>query len=812
MYQLDSTQKSFDFYNNKVSQDVWGLKYKRRNEATLNDTLIRVASAVFHDDEAMASRAHSLMADGIFLPGGRVLAGAGLEEHDSTLSNCFVMGTIDDSLEGIMSSLRESAITTKFGGGIGLDFGTLRPKGAKIKTASYFAGGPVAFMKLWDAMGHALEAGGNRRGGKMAVMPVSHPDVLEFIEAKSKGGVLTSFNISVGVTDDFMKAVATDSMWAFKSEHPRHDHDDETVNGKEYVWSQMPAREVWDRIISNTYKYSEPGVLFIDRANSLNNLAYREYMAATNPCGEQWLPPYGSCNLGHINLARLVNKPFTKIATIDYITLQHAVNVAVTFLDRMLDKSKYPLDEQYIESQKVRRIGLGITGLADMLAQLGVPYNSPEAHSVVSGLMEAIANQAYIQSAELAKQHGPFPDYNFVVFIDAPFVQRLSASVRQAIIEYGIRNGVLLSIAPTGTVSTVFGDVSSGCEPHFSHRTVRKIKVKDENHNDTWAEYTSYSYAVRMYAHAMGVTEEAAYAIIANNPESFPTAQTITVDDHLQMVGVLQHWVDSAISKTINCPEDITLEEFKQVYMDAYKLGCKGCATYRPSIERGAVLISGDAKQVEKISAVELSPGMYEATIESAVLASASDSAATTTPHGSSTKGRTRAYGSDYKRGFVMEGKTYKLRWPDLPSPIFVTINHDEDGHPLEIFISSKNAMHNEWTVALSVLTSKLLQYGAPLSDVAEQLKQIVLSTSTAYDNGRHYSSLVSRIGHLLEDHERSTKPKEKLVVQLQLDTTHLQQQLQALTGDVCKFCTSRNVVRVEGCLKCNDCGNSKCD
>lgn len=786
---FDSNQAEFPIHSDPFCQFIWGLKYRREDEGSMHATITRVCQDVLGEGHPAYFETADLIDKGILLPGGRILAGGGLPHHHSTLMNCYVMGEIEDSLDGIMKCLHESAITTKYGGGIGMNFGSIRPKGARIKTAPYAAGGPISFMKIWDAMGHALEAGGNRRGGKMAVLPVWHPDVLEFVTCKQTAGVLTSFNISVGVTEAFMSAVENNQWWDLYHWHPPIDREPIETYGVtsdplplRYVWAKVRARDLWEKIIRNTYDHAEPGVLFLDRMNSENNLRYREKITATNPCGEQPLPPYGACNLGSINLARLVSKPFTNVAVINWEMLKFATRHAITFLDCVLDKTQYPLEKQFIESHWVRRIGLGITGLADMLAQLNIPYDSDEGSKTASLVMGTIAVAAYEQSVKLARQLGRFPAFDAEHYCEAPFIKRLPEALQQEIKEHGTRNGVLLSIAPTGTISSVFGDVSSGCEPTFDHKMIRRIKVKDASHNDVFEPRTQYSYTVRMLAQVMDLPIEQAYDRVINDPARYPTAQTISVDAHLRMVAALQPWVDSAISKTINIPVDMPFEDFERVYLDAHRLGCKGCTTYRPSETRDAVIISARTEVPKNKGEVAPPP----------------------TQHGSPLSMQ------PLHRGYKMDGSTYKLRWPDLPSPLFVTINQDDDG-PKEIFISSTNALNNEWTTAVALLVSKLLQAGVPLMEVAGHLKRIVLSTSTSYDNGRHYPSLVARIGHLLEEHV--TNGQHKLTVAVKIDTKKVQEAIdQTISSLRCKFCQSLNTVMQEGCLKCNDCGNAKCD
>jgi ribonucleoside-diphosphate reductase alpha chain len=785
---------TFDWYRSSaICENVWELKYKRETEIGLMYTIDRVSRAIGEDGTAFAMMIHRLMSNAIWFPAGRVIAGAGLPHHDSTLSNCYVMGVLEDSLPSIMKTLEESAWTQKFGGGIGVDFTPLRPKGAEIKTAAYFAGGPIAFMGMWDAMGHALEAGGNRRGGKMAVMAVHHPDIKEFITAKRERGVLTSFNMSVLITDEFMQAVATNKHWCLYSEHRRMGEEGAPLmidkSGKSYyVWDDMPARELWEFIMDSTYKYSEPGVIFVDRLNDTNPLYYREKITCTNPCGEQPLPPYGACNLGSINLARIVKNPFKISCEIDWALLDIATKYGVIALDRVLDITRHPLDQQHQESMNTRRIGLGITGLADMLAQLGVPYGSQDAERIASDVMKRVTNVAYMTSARLAAHAKlPFPAYSKSHYTAGAFFKRLDPDVQQQILATGLRNGVILSIAPTGTISTVFGDVSSGCEPHFDHKTIRRIKVKDEQNNDTFKSIDTYSYTVRLYAHVHKCTNEEAYKKIVGKLKAYyPTAQTLSPSQHVGIQGALQHWVDSSISKTINVPEDIEPTQLANVYLEAYNAGCKGCTTYRPSETRDAVLIAATPEVIELVEVKE------------------STSTSTSTPVPTTYNGNGRPE--------ILHGVTHKIRWPDLKSPVYFTVNHLPDGRPWEVFIASKNAQFSEWSVALSVMISMLLQRGVEAGDVAEHLRGITLSQSTAWIDGRLYGSIISRLGELLGGHP------ERVAYQAVQAGTH-----QALLKEVadskdapaffrrCSFCNSTNIRIVEGCDKCDDCGQSKC-
>jgi ribonucleoside-diphosphate reductase alpha chain len=458
-----------------ISQQIWDMKYRLKaadgtaRERTLADTWARVARAAAKAEakatrQLWAERFAAAMADFAFLPAGRILAGAGTR-RSVTLFNCFVLGRIDDDLSAIFENVKEAALTMQQGGGIGHDFSTLRPRGALVKSIGADASGPVSFMEVWDAMCRTIMSAGARRGAMMATLRCDHPDIEAFIEAKADPHRLRNFNLSVLVTDAFIKAVREDAAW------------DLVFAGK--VYRTLPARALWDRMMRATYDYAEPGVVFIDRINAENNLAYCEEICATNPCGEQPLPAYGACLLGSINLARLVDKPFMPGAQLDLARLEALVHLSVRFLDDIIDVSNYPLLPQKKEALAKRRIGLGVTGLADALIMCGARYGTPAAVALAEQWMGALNVAAYAATAELAREKGAFPLYNAERFLTAPNLAKLPERVRAQVAQFGARNGLLTSIAPTGTISLLAGNVSSGIEPIFDFRHERRVLQRD---------------------------------------------------------------------------------------------------------------------------------------------------------------------------------------------------------------------------------------------------------------------------------------------------------------------------------------------
>ena len=574
-----------------ISREIWDIKYRYRLadgtiiDHTIEDTWRRVAHAAAaveapHAREKWAKAFYDILHGFRFLPGGRILAGAGTR-RDVTLFNCFVMGDVEDSVAGIFDALKESALTMEAGGGIGVDFSTIRPKGAIIEKLDATAAGPVAFMDVWDAMCRTIMAAGARRGAMMGVLACDHPDIEEFITAKRTPGRLTNFNMSVLITDAFMQAVERDADWPLK-------HAGKTVK-------TLPARQLFDAIMRATYDHAEPGVIFVDTINRENNLWWLEHIHATNPCGEQPLPPYGSCLLGSVNLTRFVRHPFADDAALDEQALCEVVRTAVRLLDNAIDISRYPLKAQRAEAHAKRRIGLGITGLADALAMVGLRYGSQEAANTASGWMACIERAAYEASIDLAREKGPFPLFDAQQYAACGHASRLPEDLKARIRENGIRNALLTSIAPTGTISLLAGNVSSGIEPIFALEYVRRLRLPD----GTSREELLQDYAVRLWRHMFGNRPL---------PDVFVTVEDLHWRDHLRMQAALQQHVDSAISKTINLPQDIPFEDFREVYHAAWRAGLKGCTTYRPNPVTGAVLTPVSGAHEHPSSAAAPSP------------------------------------------------------------------------------------------------------------------------------------------------------------------------------------------------------------
>ena len=756
-----------------IAEQIWDMKYRFKQadgtalDITVEDTWRRIArdlASVESDPETWEETFYAALEDFKFLPAGRITAGAGTA-RSVTLFNCFVMGTVPDSMGGIFDMLKEAALTMQQGGGIGYDFSTIRPKGAAVSGVAADASGPLSFMDVWDAMCRTIMSAGSRRGAMMATMRCDHPDIEDFITAKSDAARLRMFNVSVLVTDPFMDAVKADGSW------------DLVFDGK--VYQTVQARDLWNKIMQATYDYAEPGVIFIDRINAANNLNYCETIAATNPCGEQPLPPYGACLLGSINLARLVNDPFGEAAALDDDQLSELVGTAVRMMDNVVDASRFPLEAQAREAQAKRRIGLGVTGLADALLMVGLRYGSDAAAAQTEAWLKAIARAAYLASVQLAQEKGAFPLFDAEGFLASGAMQAMDADVRDAVAEHGIRNALLTSIAPTGTISLYAGNVSSGIEPVFAYAYTRKVLQKDGSRT----EEEVVDYAVQLWRDKFGD---------ADLPDYFVNAQTLQPAEHVKMQAAAQKWVDSSISKTINCPEDISFDAFKDVYMAAWDQGCKGCTTYRPNDVTGSVL---------SVSEETADKGAQDVV--------ATDDAEPMQPHGD-----VIYMAEPLDRPSALEGNTYKVKWPDSEHALYITINDLVIGghrRPFEVFINSKNMEHFAWTVALTRMISAVFRRGGDVSFVVEELKAVFDPRGGAWMNGKYVPSILAAIGGVIERHLVAIGFIDGEGMGLKSDPRAEVVNLDAPRGKACPSCGQYDLHMVEGCMTCLSCGYSKC-
>ena len=747
-----------------ISQQIWDMKYRLKDqngtflEQTVQDTWHRIAKALSEvetEPKKWETIFYNALTDFKFLPAGRITAGSGTKRN-VTLFNCFVMGVIPDSMSGIFDMLKEAALTMQQGGGIGYDFSTIRPKGSLVKGIAADASGPVSFMDVWDSMCRTIMSAGSRRGAMMATMRCDHPDIEEFIAAKSDSQKLRMFNLSVLVTDAFMDAVKKGEDWKL------------IYNNK--VYSVIKAADLWDQIMRATYNFAEPGVIFIDRINATNNLSYCETITATNPCGEQPLPPYGACLLGSINLAKLVEQPFDKNAYLDVSQLEDLVSTAVRMMDNVIEVSQFPLEAQKLEAKNKRRIGLGVTGLADALLMVGLRYGSDEAVKKTEKWMKTIALSAYKASINLAEEKGAFPLFDPEKFIVSGKMIQMDEDVKQAVHKFGIRNALLTSIAPTGTISLYAGNVSSGIEPVFAYSYKRKVLQNDGSH----VEEEVVDYAVQLWRDKFGN---------APLPDFFVSAQNLTPADHVKMQAAAQKWVDSSISKTINCPEDISFDDFKEVYIQAYDTGCKGCTTYRPNEVTGSVLSA--ASEEKSLSDQEVNGDII--------------------------------YMSEpLDRPSTLDGNTYKLKWPDSEHAIYVTINDiivNDKRRPFEVFINSKNMEHFAWTVGLTRMISAVFRRGGDVSFVVDELKAVFDPRGGAWVGGKYIPSILAAIGGILEEHMMKIgfiKDSDKSLFHKSGEVTKVEN-LKLSRQKSCTSCGQFDLQMIEGCMTCRSCGYSKC-
>lgn len=792
---LDPLHKSFNLFDDPFCKEIWQARYAAKGETSIYDTFQRVVAATYAKDprrDEFQGDAGDALSLGLFLPAGRILNSAGLDSK-STGHNCFVSTTIEDSVEGIHRALSEAMITLSRFGGIGMDFSPIRPKGAKVGSQGLVSAGVLNWMSLWHEGAERIMQSGHRRGAMMGTLDISHPDILDFIEAKRSKGQLTNFNISVLVSDAFMKAVENNEEWVlYHKAEPAvsslgigavHDMYHEGPNFNMYIYKRLRARELWEKILRNTHEFSEPGVIFIDRVNKENNLGYCENIRCCNPCGEQFLAPYGACNLGHLNLARMVNRPFTPYSNINWPLLNATIAIAVRFLDNIIDVSNFPLEAQKDEQIAKRLLGLGVTGLADMLMQMGVNYNSASAIDMTDKVMEFIAENVYSESRELAKERGTFPAWK------AKFGQQGFAGKLRTVKLFGnkTRNGRILTVAPTGTVSIVFGNVSSGIEPCFAFKQNRKVWV-DNKKQET---HPNESFIKRFYHHVSG------YHI-----EQYPHAQTmkdVSALDQVRMQAIVQKWIDASVSKTVSVAQDISFIDFEEVYNVAYNVGCKGCTTYRPSEIRGSVIDNADDDNNDNRTSFPIADmGANEYMSANEYIE----------PWPTPAPIEQYTFSPKYKRPEALPGITIKLKWPGLEDNAFLTIT-EENGRPAEIFISSRDLKNIEWSTIACIMASRCLRNNENPLDIAKYFKGIQGAHDGHFIGDRYYTSLPQFIGYKLEEH--FLKYTQEEVTQPIDPPSPAEKLFSHLRNPICPKCAAPSLEVKEGCKTCSNCGWSQC-
>ena len=853
MNDMPASSRAFDLdafrrevLSDPLVQNVWINKYRwRRPDGSVETSILesqeRVVNAVYAKDPDQEARKAALWAvvNGYFLPAGRVNAGAGTGRN-VTLMNCYVGGTMQDSMPGIQLAIAKDAFTLQQGGGVGDDFSTVRPAGAVVSRTGSVASGSIVFMDQRSAMSDTVCSAGERRGAMMTVLSCDHPDLWNeeqfetrttytgdkvlrnpsFISVKRQKNRLTQTNISVLVTDAFMKAVENDADWDLGFHVPRADGRHVDVYDKSfaydvvemdndfapvdrgsvprkgemrpwYVYTRVKARRIWHDIMQSTYRYAEPGVIFIDQVNRLNNLNYIEIISASNPCGEQPLPPYGCCCLGSVNLAFMVENPFTTRARFNTMLFRAAIDVGVRFLDNVLDVSGYPLREQHEESMAKRRIGLGLTGVADALAQMGVRYGSDEAQAMLSHWTCALQERSYFASSKLASERGSFPAYDRDRFMRSPNVYSLDRSVMDGLKE-GMRNGVLNTVAPNGTISIYSGNTAQGIEPVFSFdKVVRKVRQPD----GTLADYESVNYSYRLYEAIHGPTAR------KDMPDYFVGALEIPAREHVLMQAACQRYIDASISKTVNCPEDMTFEEFADIYKLAYDSRCKGCTTYRPDPEsgRGSVL---SVEPEEKIDTSDI-PEADEDWFKRSKLKLPVD--------------------GPIARDRVMTGRTYKLKWPPTGANWYVTVNSDGERRPLEVFIVGGDGVQTEWVQAMGRLLTAVLRRGGDVRFLVGELLAVHSANAGGFVAEQHAyrASLVAAIGGILQEEFKTLGLYGVSAADAVQVSTHTHSPMHATIvpvtvtrgdgPDSCPSCGATPLVREQGCVRCLSCDFTKC-
>jgi len=802
----------------EISVDILLEKYAKDGEQSIEDVYQRVAKGLA-SVEKPELRAHF---EQVFLANlhagaigaGRIMSAAGTDIQ-STLINCFVQpvgdciqGLDDDGFPGIYEALKQAAETMRRGGGVGYDFSRIRPRGARVKGTASLASGPCSYINVFDQSCSTVESAGARRGAQMGVLRIDHPDVREFITAKRKPGCWNNFNVSVGVSDQFMNAVTHDLPWQLV--HKARPGDLLMAQGLtqrfdgQWVYAELPAREIWQTIMQSAYDFAEPGILFLDNINRDNNLSYCEILEATNPCGEQPLPPYGCCDLGPVILPKFVQHPFGLDGTaprFDFETFIQAVFTQVRVLDNVLDLTHWPLPEQAMEAEGKRRIGVGFTGLGDALVMLNLPYNSEAGRALAADIARLMRDTAYSASIELARERGSFPLLDVEAYLGgAGFASRLPAEIRKGIARHGLRNSHLLSIAPTGTVSLAFADnASNGIEPAFSWTYTRKKREID----GSTREYAVQDHAWRVYRELGGD--------VGQLPSAFVTALEMSAQDHIAMMAAVQPCIDTAISKTVNVAVECAFEDFALLYMQAWAANLKGLATYRPNAILGSVLqVQPTASEVGTANTgntdihTEVDP--YRCVVDRR-------------PHGE------LPAVAEKINYWTQDGlKTLYLIISFLPVTGVVKGQNVQVERAIEFFMPvGQNGESQQWITSSMRLLS-LAARGGFLARALQDMRKVAwdrgpvrlgtLRKDSGLEVPMWHDSEVAAVGYAIEQilarrNTSSSAVTSALAADLHQEASHQQGALQAvMAGKKCPECGAHALIKKDGCEYCTSCGH----
>ncbi len=769
-------KETYEFFNgDEIRSRVFYEKYALKDlegtmlERTPDQMWSRVSRVIADVEASPEKRAewyekfNWLLGDFRFLPGGRILFAAG-QQRKSTLLNCYVIPVKNDSIEDIFDWCKEAARTYSYGGGVGTDISILRPRNTPVNNSAVVSTGSVSFMNIFSETTHTIGQHG-RRGALMITIRVDHPDILSFIKVKRNLSNVRYANISVKITDEFMQAVKENKDFTLRYENG--------VVGK--VTSKINARELWNELVNSARDWAEPGLIFWDTVKKYSPSEYNGMeVIGTNPCSEQPLQPYGACDLGSLNLSAFVAGAFTDNAKIEWEQLDKAVRYGVRFLDDVLDynDSRHPLKEQSEAARNSRRIGLGITGLGDMLVKLKVRYDSERALAFIDELFTRIKNRAYMESVEIAKEKGSFPLFDAKKHLSMPFIQTLNDEIKKGIENHGLRNVAILTVPPTGSISVLAG-TSSGIEPIFAFSYTRRSESLSQEY------YKVYHPLAMEYMRLFNIADE------DNLPDFFVPAHKIDAEFRVKMQATIQKHIDSAISSTVNLPNDASVEDVGKVYMQAWESGCKGITVYREGSREGILITEEQQKKKEQEQQKKEERAAEELM---------------------------------WKRDVVLSGQTMKVTLPN-GSPMYLTANFDSTSIR-EVFINlgKTGSEEKSYAEAIGRLISKYLQQGGDVREVIDSLKGIRANSSIGWDHGMKIYSVPDAIAKSIEVLAGITAPavaKKLLEDETASAIDGRQDTIKNVHGikpDKCPTCAEMTLVNENGCIICKACGFTKCE